>query len=46
MRHRDPSLTGNVYTELKLLDLAGAVTSLPDLPLGTVGRPTAAITVN
>lgn len=34
MRHSDPSLTANVYTDPKLLDVAGAVASLPDLPLG------------
>ena len=34
MRHNDPSLTANVYTDPKLLDAAGAVASLPDLPLG------------
>lgn len=39
MRHSDPSLTANVYTDPKLLDVAGAVASLPDLPLGEVGRP-------
>jgi len=33
MRHSDPSLTANVYTDPKLLDVAGAVASLPDLPL-------------
>ena len=38
MRHSDPSLTANVYTDPKLLDVAGAVASLPDLPLGTVDR--------
>ncbi|MDX2116853.1 MAG: site-specific integrase [Planctomycetota bacterium] len=37
MRHSDPSLTANVYTDPKLLDVAGAVASLPDLPLGEVG---------
>jgi hypothetical protein len=36
MRHSDPSLTANVYTDPKLLDVAGAVASLPDLPLGAV----------
>jgi len=34
MRHSDPSLTANVYTDPKLLDVAGALASLPDLPLG------------
>ena len=37
MRHSDPSLTANVYTDPKLLDVAGAVAGLPDLPLGAVG---------
>ena len=32
MRHSDPSLTANVYTDPKLLDVAGAVASPPDLP--------------
>lgn len=36
MRHSDPSLTANVYTDPKLLDVAGAVASPPDLPLGPV----------
>ncbi len=39
MRHSDPSLTANVYTDPKLLDVAGAVASLPDLPLKAVGGP-------
>ncbi len=43
MRHSDPSLTANVYTDPKLLDVAGAVASLPDLPLGKVERPAAAM---
>ena len=43
MRHSDPSLTANVYTDPKLLDVAGAVASLPDLPLGGVGEQTAAV---
>jgi hypothetical protein len=37
MHHSDPSLTANVYTDPKLLDVAGAVASLPDLPPGGVG---------
>jgi hypothetical protein len=36
--HRDPNLTANVCTDPKLLDLAGAVASLPDLPL-VAGSP-------
>jgi len=39
MRHSDPSLTANAYADPKLLDVAGAVASLPDLPLGEVARP-------
>ncbi len=35
MRHSDPSLTAGVYTDPKLLDIAGAVESLPSLPLGS-----------
>ncbi len=38
MRHSDPSLTANVYTRPKLLDLAGAVASLPNLPLDGVAK--------
>ena len=34
MRHSDIRLTMNVYTDPKLLDVAGALESLPDLPLG------------
>ena len=33
MRHSDISLTMNVYTDPRLLDIAGAVERLPDLPL-------------
>ncbi len=33
MRHADPSLTANVYTDPKLLDVAGALEALPSLPL-------------
>lgn len=43
MRHSDPSLTANVYTDPKLLHVAGAVASLPDLPLSGVGERTAAV---
>jgi integrase len=31
MRHSDPSLTANVYTDPKLLDVAGALEALPKL---------------
>ncbi len=33
MRHSDPRLTANVYTDPKLLDVRGAVESLPNLPV-------------
>jgi integrase len=33
MRHSDPSLTANVYTDPKLLDVHGALDALPRLPL-------------
>ena len=33
-RHSTLDLTMNTYTDLKLLDVAGAVEALPDLPLG------------
>ena len=33
MRHSDPSLTANVYIDPRLLDVAGAVEKLPNLPL-------------
>ena len=31
MRHSDPSLTANVYTDPQLLDVLGAIESLPGL---------------
>jgi len=34
MRHSTPTLTANVYTDPKLLDVAGALDALPSLPLG------------
>jgi integrase len=34
MRHSDPKLTVNVYTDPKLLDVHGALDALPSLPLG------------
>ncbi|MBX3383631.1 MAG: hypothetical protein KF864_08995 [Phycisphaeraceae bacterium] len=43
MRHSDPSLRANVYTDSKLLAVAGAVASLPDLPLTAVGGPATAV---
>jgi len=33
MRHSDPKLTANTYTDPKLLDVAGALDALPRLPL-------------
>ncbi len=35
MRHSDPSLTANVYTDPRLLDVAGALDKLPILSLHT-----------
>ncbi len=35
LRHSDPKLTANVYTDPKLLDVAGALNSLPVLPIGS-----------
>lgn len=43
IQHSDPSLAANVCTDPKLLDVAGAWASLPDLPLGEVGERTAAV---
>src|SRR5262249_26602773 len=39
MRHSDPSLTANVYTDPKLLDVHGALDSLPNLPLDSGSSP-------
>ncbi len=36
MRHSDVNLTMNVYTDPKLLDIAGALNSLPALPLAGI----------
>jgi integrase len=33
LRHSDPKLTANVYTDPQLLDVKGALDSLPELPL-------------
>lgn len=33
MRHSDPSLTANAYTDPRLLDVRGALDALPALPL-------------
>ena len=40
MRHSDPALTANVYTDPRLLDVHGALDALPNLPLD-VGRDSA-----
>jgi hypothetical protein len=39
MRHADPSLTANVYTDPKLLDVHGALDALPSLPLDSGQTP-------
>ena len=41
MRHSDPSLTANVYTDPKLLDIHGALNALPSLPLDATDRSNA-----
>ena len=33
MRHSKPDLTANVYTDPRLLDIAGAVEVLPEIPV-------------
>lgn len=38
LRHSDPKLTANVYTDPALLDVAGALEMLPPLALETGGR--------
>ncbi len=38
MRHSDSSLTANVYTDPKLLDVAGALAALPSLDQGGLKR--------
>jgi integrase len=38
MRHSDPSLTANVYTDPKMLDIAGALERLPGLALRSPTR--------
>jgi len=47
MRHSNPTLTANVYTDPKLLDVSGALDALPSLPLDaapTVGQERALAT--
>jgi len=39
MRHSSIDLTMNTYTDPKLLDVAGAVEALPNLPLGDGSQP-------
>jgi hypothetical protein len=41
MRHSKIDLTMNIYTDPKLLDVVGAVDSLPALPLGNGGQAAA-----
>jgi len=31
MRHSDPKLTANIYTDIDLLDVRGAMNSLPEI---------------
>ena len=35
MRHSKPELTANIYTDPKLLDVAGAIDALPVLSLNS-----------
>jgi len=42
MRHSKPELTANVYTDPKLLDVAGAIDALPALVLPSAALPTTA----
>jgi len=46
MRRSDPSLAADVFTDPKLLDVAGAVAILPDLPLGAVARTDIAVAIH
>ena len=39
MRHADPSLTANVYTDPRLLDVTGALDALPSLSLDNGSAP-------
>jgi hypothetical protein len=39
MRHADPSLTANVNTDPRLLDVSGALGALPTLPLDLEPQP-------
>ncbi len=40
MRHSKPDLTANIYTDPKLLDVAGAIEALPALNLTPEGVAT------
>jgi len=42
MRHSKPELTANIYTDPKLLDVAGAISALPDLASPTEAASTGA----
>ena len=42
MRHSKPELTANIYTDPKLLDIAGAIDALPALPLSSQNAETSA----
>jgi integrase len=42
MRHSKPELTANIYTDPKLIDVAGAIDALPALALSPEAAPTGA----
>ncbi len=44
MRHSKPELTANIYTDPKLLDVAGAIDALPALTLPPLADPTGTTT--
>lgn len=46
MRHSKPELTANVYTDPKLLDVAGAINALPSLTAPSVATPTGATLIS
>jgi len=45
MRHSKPELTANIYTDPKLLDVAGAIDALPALSLLPESTLTGAVAV-
>jgi hypothetical protein len=45
MRHSKPELTANVYTDPKLLDVAGVIQALPDLAFPPEAATTATLVV-